>query len=235
MTLRRRSLIASGLTAPFLARAQTVATAFAPPPPGALVVFLPPRASQQEFVPGERPLADRLAARLAALGFRQAMLDRASHDALWAQEVAAVGGLDDPAGGVLRTEAYAQALTRLARRVAAGSGAALVLVPRLVLRQAELAGPKAAWDGQLRRVPTRAWGDMLHFAGTVPALSVEITAFAADGRFGFHALGGASLPLRMDAGAGRGVLRDDLFATAAELDEGLVIALAPLAAGRGAP
>ena len=60
--MRRRSLIAAGalaagLAAPFFARAQAMATAFAPPPPGALVVVLPPRASLQAFVPGEQPRA----------------------------------------------------------------------------------------------------------------------------------------------------------------------------------
>lgn len=201
--------------------------------PGSLVVLVPAEQDDPGLKPGVALLLDQLHRQLRATGLRVAALDTANHALLWRQEVDAVGGIYDAATGAPRPAAYAQALSALARRVCSETGCAMLLRYRLVLRTAELDGGSATWDGQRRFQPlSRTGGDSLRFTGTTRGLSVELQGIAAEGGLVFRGFGGASLPYRVDAGAGRMELRADLFDTDDQIADGVRLALAPLLGAR---
>lgn len=212
---------------------QYLAPGFAMPIPGARVVFLPPEADHPEFAPGLAALQNQLHIQLRAAGHAVVMLDKASHDRAWAQEVAAVGGIYDPVSGAYRGDSFARALASHVRRVAGETGAALVLRPRLGLRTARLENTKAAWDGQLRIVPTRgAAGDVASYSGSTLGLSIDLQALAPNGELMSRSFGGAALPFVTHLGAERNELRTDLFASEQEIADGIAIALRPLLRAR---
>lgn len=201
---------------------------FQQPAAKSLIVLLPPEVETEEMKLGAAILMDALHQQLAAAGYKVAALDRGSHDAIWAQEVQEVGGIFDPATGALRQRELHLAMGHLVQRVCAETQAATVMRPRLVLREAEVAGMSAAWDGQQRRVPEiGGGGGTLSHHGSTLGLSVGLDVFAASGELVIHTFGGALLPYRLNVNLGQNEVRADLFATDAEVADGVAIALAP--------
>jgi hypothetical protein len=198
------------------------------PPAGALVILLPRTDEDKHLARGEELLVEQLRAALTQSGYRVAMLQAANYATIWQQEVDAVGGIYDPTNGQLKTPAYGQALSQLARRVCDEAKCSLLLRHRLVIRTAELDRQVARWDGQERRFPLATTaGSQWTFSGQTPALSVELLAMSADGRLAFRTYGGASLPFAADVAGAKAVLRPDLFDRPAELADGVRIALRP--------
>lgn len=108
---------------------------FSAPPANSLVVLLP-LIQAREFEAGENFLAVQLNRQLQAAGCRVATLSRANYELVWGQEVAAVGGIFDPASGAPRPQAYANAVSQLAQRVCVELKCALLIQPRMVRRTA---------------------------------------------------------------------------------------------------
>jgi hypothetical protein len=166
---------------------------------------------------------------LVAAGYRAVLLDRNNHDLIWRQEAEAVGGIVDPASGELRQAAFDLAMRTLVARVSRETGAAMVLRPRLVLREARMSGTKASWDGQTRWIPvTGIGGGTANFAGSTSALSVQLAGFQSSGQLAFLAYGGVTLPFLTNFNSRTSEFRHDLFASPTEVIEGTVIALRPL-------
>jgi len=210
-----------------------VAPFFKAPSPGSLLVLLPTKSSSPEVVGGEEFVLQQIHRQLTGVGYRVVALDAANYAVVWDQEIKAVGGIYDTRTGALRTAAYAQALSALAKRVASETRGAMVISHSLVIRQAKLLGTTAEWDGQRRTPPTtRTYGSEYRFHGTTSALSVELLAISGDGTIAFKTLGGTSLPYRADTLAGQYEIRPDLFATDSETAEGVRIALKPLLSNR---
>lgn len=207
-----------------------VAPGFVPPQAGALVVLLTPEKTFTDLAPGQAMLTEQLHRQLVAAGYRTALLEKANHDELWRQEVEAVGGVFDPATGARRNEAYAKAMASLARRVCAQTKCSLVIQHQLVLREAELRGRYAEWDGQRREIPLARANLDVRFKGGSRALSVGVNAIMADGSPAFRTFGGASLPMQVDMDEAKQAMRKDLFNNDAEISDGVRIALAPLRA-----
>ena len=207
-----------------------VAPSFSAPAPGALVVLLPKKSSTPEVAAGEEFVVQQIHKQLTQAGYRVVALDAANYALIWDQEIKAVGGIYDSNTGALRTAAYAQALSALTKRVVAETHATVIIGHSLVIRKAKmLGGMTAEWDGQRRMLPTsRTYGAEYRFHGTIPALSVELLATAADGTIAFKSLGGTSIPYRADAFAAQYEMRSDLFAKDDETAEGVRIALRPL-------
>lgn len=206
-----------------------LAPAFRPLPPGALVILLPARGGVPDMSAGEQFVVDQLHRQLTAAGYRVKALDAANYTALWDQEVKLVGGIYDPASGELRTRAYGQALGALAQRIAADTGATLVVSHKLLLRPAPLSGMRAIWDGQNRAQPTaKAHGEDYRFNGDTIGLSVELLGIAGDGSVAFKTYGGTSLPYRADVWDGKHQVRTDLFEKDEETAQGVRIALQPV-------
>jgi len=203
--------------------------AFRPLPQGALVVVLPAKGGVADMGAGEQFVADQLHRQMTAAGYRVKALDAANYTVLWDQEVQAVGGIYDTATGELRTRAYGQALGALAQRIAADTGAALVISHKLLMRPAQLSGTRAVWDGQSRAQPTaKAHGDEVRFDGKTIGLSVELLGIAGDGSIAFKTYGGTSLPYRADVWDGKYQVRTDLFDKDDETAHGVRIALQPV-------
>jgi hypothetical protein len=206
-----------------------VAPHFAAPSKGALFVLLPAKNSSRETKSGEALVIQQLHAQLTGLGYKVVALDAANFAVLWEQEIQSVGGLYDPVTGAPRTGAYARAIGALAQRVAFETHSTLVISPGLVVRQANLSGTIAAWDGQERTQPTaRTYGSDYRFTGTTSALSVELLAVSSDGAIAFKTFGGTSLPYRADGFSGQYEIRENLFSSDIETAEGVRIALRPL-------
>lgn len=205
-----------------------IAPNFQQPAAKSLIVLLPPQVEAPDLKPGAAMLVNALHQKLAAAGYKVVALDQGSHDAIWAQEVQEVGGIFDPATGVLRQREFHLAMGHLVQRVCAETQAAMVMRPSLVLREAELAGMSAAWDGQQRRVPEiGGGGGTLSHRGSTLGLSVGLDMFADSGELVMHTFGGALLPYRLNVNSGQNEVRADLFANDAEVADGVAIALAP--------
>lgn len=210
-----------------------VAPAYRPLPQGALVVLLPSKGGVPEMSAGEQFVVDQLHRQLSAAGYRVKALDAANYSVLWEQEVRIVGGIYDAGTGALRTRAYGQALGALAQRIAADTGAALIVSHKLLLRPAPLSGMRAMWDGQNRAQPTaKAHGDDYRFNGDTIGLSVELLGIAGDGSVAFKTYGGTSLPYRADVWDGKNQVRTDLFDKDEETAQGVGIALQPVLPAR---
>jgi len=201
---------------------------FAQPKPNSLIVLLPPGVEAEDLRAGATILMNALHQRLTAAGYRVVALDKGSHDAIWAQEVEAVGGIYDPSNGAVRPREIIQAVGHLVQRVTSETGGAMVIVPRLQLREAEVSGMSALWDGQQRRVPTfGTGGDTLSHSGSTLGLSVGLEMYATSGEKVMSTYGGALLPYRVNARSAKNEVRADLFADESEVADGVVIALAP--------
>jgi hypothetical protein len=201
---------------------------FTTPPLGALIVLIPPPQTKEVEL-GESFMAAQLGAQLQAAGYRVATLTRSNYSDIWSQEVAAVGGLFDQTTGASKAEAYALALSNLARRVCDEAKCAMVIQQRLVTRTAKLDGSIADWDGQSRSIPVKnARTREFRFSGTTKALSIELLAVMANGGMGFRTYGGASLPYQADIQESVNELRPNLFSNDQEVADGVRIALQPL-------
>jgi len=197
------------------------------PEPGAYLLMLPPKGETEDLQPGNEILKKELHRQLQAAGYKLAMLEQNNYNALWSEEIAAVGGIYDPATGALREAQFAQALSSLVRRVSSETKAVLVLRPRLVLRSAQLSGASANWDGQQRRVPV-VGGEGGSNSGNTLGLSVELIAFAANGEPAWRTYGGASLPYRVNLYTEKNEVRTDLFDNENELAQAVALTLAPI-------
>lgn len=201
---------------------------FEQPRPNSLIVLLPVGAETEDLQPGAAILTKALHQRMNAAGYRVVALDQGSHDAIWTQEIEAVGGIYDPKSGAVRRHAVIEAVGHLVQRVTSETGAAMVIMPRLRLREAEVSGMSALWDGQQRRVPTFGTGaGTLTQSGSTLGLSVGLEVFAANGEKVMETFGGALLPYRVNARTAKNEVRPDLFADESEVAEGAAIALAP--------
>jgi len=201
---------------------------FSQPRPNSLIVLLPAGAETEDLQPGAAVLMKALHQRLNAAGYKVVALDQGSHDAIWTQEIEAVGGIYDPKNGAVRPHALMEAVGHLVQRVTSETGAEMVIMPRLLLREAEVSGMSALWDGQQRRVPTFGTGaGTLTQSGSTLGLSVGLEMFATSGEKVMETFGGALLPYRVNARAARNEVRPDLFADESEVAEGAAIALAP--------
>jgi hypothetical protein len=201
---------------------------FSAPAVGSLIVLLPALGTK-EVEAGENFMAAQLGAQLQAAGYRVATLTRPNYSDIWSQEVAAVGGVFDQTTGAWKAEAYALALSNLARRVCDEAKCAMVIQQRLVPRTARLDGAVAEWDGQSRSVPVKNTSPReFRFSGTTTALSVELLAVMANGAMGFRTYGGATLPFQTDVQESVNKLRPNLFSNDREVADGVRIALQPL-------
>jgi len=234
-----RTIVSVVLGLALLGRAGTAASeqaasvqlspSFRPPRAGELIVLLPPRSKSPEIAKGEALVVQQLHRQLTEARYKVAMLDAENYATVWNEEVAAVGGIYDPASGRLRAEAYGQAMSALAQRIATDTKCALVLSHALSLRTASLSGKWAEWDGQRRRYETQGGGSFgMTYSGTTAGLSVELLAIAADGRLAFRSFGGATLPYRTNLQTRHNELRPDLFSSGEETAEGVALALKPL-------
>lgn len=196
--------------------------------PASLIVLLPAEVEVADLQPGAAILMSALHQRLTAAGYKVVALDKSSHDAIWTQEVDAVGGLYDTKTGALRPREMALALGRLVQRVSMETHAAMVMRPQLELRRADVAGMSAAWDGQQRRLAVvGTGGDMVRHDGITWGLSVGLDIFASNGELVMQTHGGALLPYRFNIQTGKSEVRPDLFANARDVADGVAIALSP--------
>lgn len=201
---------------------------FQQPAPGSLIVLLPAKSGRAYLAKGEEYLMLQLNAQLKAAGYQVAALNAENFQDLWADAVDAQGGLYDPLTGQLRTDAYANTLAAVVKKVAASTHCALVLSPYLVQRHAKLLGRRAEWDSQRRRALYHGAFDTMEFSGGTYGLSAELSVFNADGSLAYKYYGGTSLPFTVDIEKTKTQWRTDLFDSDVETAQGVKIVLSPL-------
>jgi hypothetical protein len=209
-----------------LASDNFVQVAFTPPAPGSLILLLPVIRPSPELTQGELHTRNQLTIQLRAAGYRVALLDEASFERIWNEEVASHGGLFDPKTGERNGKAYLSALTSLTTRVCEEARCDLVLQHRLVSRRAQLKGTSAEWDGQ-RRTPTftKTAGFQQQLLGSTAAVSVELTGISPRSGLAFVVFAGASLPYTFDAYDVKADVRTDLFKSDGEISEAVALAV----------
>ncbi len=211
--------------------ASLVGSTYLQPAPGAFVLLLPPSAEVVELEPGMPMLLKALHSELTSAGYKTALLDNANYETVWAQEVDAVGGIFDAKTGAPKYPQQAAAMSALAVRLASETSAALVIRPKLVMRQAELLGTKADWDGRQELVPTRGtFGARSEHRGTMTAVSVQLIAISGKGSIAFSTFGGITLPYIVNFVTEKPELRTVIFQLESDVTKGVRIALAPLLA-----
>jgi len=175
----------------------------------------------------------QLRAQLLRAGDQVALLDEGNYAEVWAQEVAAAGGVYDPQTGRFRPDAFLRALSALVQRFSAEVDCSMVLAPRLVLQPAKLLHSSASWDGVVRaehEKDAQLMSDLQYdHKGTAIGLSLELMAFNNKGAWQFTTYGGILLPYQSDIKKKKRVLRTDLFSDPKEIAEAAEPALRPIA------
>jgi len=200
---------------------------FKRPEPGQTIIILPPQTANREFAPTTDPLRKKIYHALEDAGYQPLALDDANYAELWNNEVADVGGIYDAATGQFRPDAYALALSHLARWIGTHQDCALILSPTLVLKTADFVGNRASWDGVIKAQPESTVVGS-HYGGTTRGLSVKLVAFNPQGEWQFTAYGGLMLPYETNYDKNKMTLRDNLLADPGETDDGVKAALMPL-------
>lgn len=222
-------LTACASSVPLKPAENLVSPNFRQPPAASLIVLLPSQVEAEDLEPGAPILMSALHEKLTKAGYKVLALNQENYETLWSQEVKEVGGIYDPHTGALRQREMVKAMGHLVQRVSAETRAELVIQPRLVLRQAEVSGMSAAWDGQQRRVPVMGLGDdTLTHSGSTLGLSVGLNMFAPTGELVIYSYGGALLPYRINVRSSQNEVRPDLFKDGTEVAEGVAIALKPM-------
>lgn len=228
-------LAAAAVRAEAVAADDDIASTFARPAPGALVLLLVEKAESAPLDRAGTMLEAQLKRQLAAAGYRTATVDAADYQAVEDSEAAALGehpkGKLIPASGV----AKAHALARLAQIARTESHCDMLIRARIVLRKARLDAQYAEWDGRRRGVLFEGVPDLgrrrvisAGLSGTTNALSVELVAFDGSGARDFITHGGVVLPLIWNLERKSSSVRTDLFQDDTDVADGLQVALAPM-------
>lgn len=206
-----------------------IAQTYARPAKGARVIILPPTTKFRNFQAGLDLVEEDLEKQVLAAGYDPQLVVRSDFELVWLDEVNAVGGIYDQTTGVLNTSKYEQATAAMARRIASELKGQFLLVPELVLRDAQLEGSNANWDGRTFSVPIKnSGGRLLKLSGTLKGLSLQISALDAHGVLQFRSRGALLFPYVHNAEKIMNEVRPDMFTSRDEMVEGIAIALMPL-------
>lgn len=150
----------------------------------------------------------------------------------WKEETEKLGGVANKESGKLDEERYETARAAVARRALEQSGAAVVVVPTLLIRKARFFGRTVMWDGVTRPVVfefTEAAPSDLTPRGEDAATSLRITIYDRSGRRIFERCAGLETAIRyvLKSKTYQRVPRNDLFRDPALLDEGVRLAFVP--------
>jgi len=200
---------------------------FKRPEPGQTIIILPPQTANREFALTTDPLRKKIYHALEDAGYHPLALDDANYAELWHNEVADAGGIYDAATGQFRPDAYALALSHLAKWIGTHQDCALILSPTLVLKTADFVGNRASWDGVIKAQPESTVVGS-HYGGTTRGLSVKLVALNPQGEWQFTAYGGLMLPYETNYDKNTMTLRDNLLADPEETADGVRAALMPL-------
>lgn len=222
------TLAACASTSPKQSPDNVISAQFRAPDKSKKVVILPLKTDDADLQSGTDTLVRQLYASLSKAAFKPVVLQKDNYDQLWAEEVEAVGGLYDSKTGVFRKEAFARALSSLARRIAVDTNCSLVLAPSFVLKTATYGGETAEWDGVRRRQPQVGASDPTRWSGTTSGLSLELIALNGQGEFQFKTYGGLLLPYASDNFNEKFVVRKNMFTKPEDITEGVEVALRPI-------
>ena len=108
-----------------------------------------------------------------------------------------------------------------------------MLVPNLVVRQAQMNSRSATWDGVTRRQPVEGSEGKIQkgsISGNTEVLSLHVRAWSRTGEKVFESFGGLDVlnTIQMQGYQFQMVPREDLFADTDVLREGIAISLDPL-------
>jgi hypothetical protein len=182
--------------------------------------------------PGVQVVRDEMAAQLVERGVAVSAPPLTEFHDVWLGAAREIGTLYD-AKGRLDAERFADASRALVAAYRSRSEFDVLLLGYLDVRVATVRGGRASWDGVKRLVPIDFGGgrkELVRWPNRfqLPCVSLRVLAYTADGAALFEERGGLDVAIEYLAGSLESRPRQDLFADASALREGVGIALAPL-------
>jgi hypothetical protein len=150
----------------------------------------------------------------------------------WDRIVAELGGIEDTLAIGQNPRKIAQAMARTLEELEAGFDLDAVLIPSVVVVEAQFASGVAAWDGT--RQPIKTGGAIKNFwagspEGTLGALSLRVTLVSPHGNTYYTKSGGIEVLSKLEGKEFVLVPRAELFTNQERIEESVAIALKPLA------
>ena len=209
-----------------------VAADFKVPAKGANILLLPVLAEYPEFVPGEEKMQAYMVKVLTEAGYKVAQFPRDTYNRYWRQVSSASGmSLDANDAQRIDVELREKILADLQKSFLKDYPHALLLVPKIALRPADLKGTSAIWDSRKMVPHTKGGvGQAGEWSGKTRALSLELVALNSDGQREFRTYTGLLLPYETDVRKAEMMIRNDLYDRTEEYMKGINIALAALLA-----
>jgi len=166
---------------------------------------------------------------LQRMGYQSVFLNEENYENLWNSAVGKVGGLYDSKTGNFKPQAYVEAMKILAVNIASEVEYSVLIVPNFVVKRAKVSGKFVSWDGVYRDyLMKNQTYNSYSFHGETKGLSLELRAFSSDGAWLFNSYGGVSLPYEVNMEEAKHEMRDKLFESREEIEEGVRLALSAL-------
>ena len=209
-----------------------VAADFKAPAKSTTVLLLPVLAEYPEFVPGEGKIQAYIVKTLTEAGYKVVEFPRDKYNSYWRQVSSASGmSLDANDAQRIDVELREKIIADLQKIFLKDYPHALLLVPKLALRPADLKGSNAIWDSRKMVPHTKgSVGQTGEWSGKTRALSLELIALNAEAKREFRTYTGLLLPYETDVRKGEMLIRNDLYDRPDEYRKGINIALASLIA-----
>lgn len=177
-----------------------------------------------------------MAKQLKNCGWDVATMSQENYQSVWSEITRSIDGIYSPSTGQLVTEKYQYALRELVESINDGEGFSAALIPRIVLKRAEIKGGIAHWDGVKRKkitsnLPGAAWTS---WSGSTRGLSLEVMAFDSESAWLFTNYGGLVLPFHTTIRDGKPAneIRDKIFDDDLDIESGVGVALHSITNGK---
>lgn len=197
--------------------------------PGARVFVMPVAEQYTEFEGGGEVVSAEIGRQLQDGGWQPVTMEQSKYTKVWSSIVRRIGGMYSPQTGKIDRLKFKFAAMELVRSVSDASTYDAFLFPSLVIRDAELKGKRATWDGVSRAKVTRGSTAPMSWSGTTKGLSLEIIALDAESNWLFTSYGGLALPFYSDLRDNpKNEVRDDIFDRPYDIQSGVTVALYPI-------
>jgi len=190
-------------------------------------VYLPD--GMQDPGPIRQNFSDVIEAQLRGMGYT--VIRPQQYNTNWDRIVAEMGGIGDTLAIGQNPRKIARAMARTLQELEAGFDLDAVLIPSVVVVEAQFASGVAAWDGT--RQPIKAGGPIKNFwagspEGTLGALSLTVTLVSPHGNTYYTKSGGIEVLNKLEGKDFVLVPRAELFTDQKRIEESVTIALKPL-------
>lgn len=194
------------------------------------VLLLPVVSDHASYKTGEKVVLDEVTRQLS-VKFDLDVMPMERYLKLWSEITDSIGGIYSKKTGKMMQNRYYFALKELVKRANHNKKYSMTLFPSLVIRNAELKGKLARWDGVKRNIVAEWFYLMdMDWSGGSLGLSLQVIAFDSEEKWISTSYGGLVLPLRTveKKGAPVSEVRQDMFEEADNIESGVRVALLPV-------